>query len=161
MTRPSDAIVLLFLSAGSVFLGYVLCTQCFSYLPLLWGMGLAVAFVACFIACAALGRGVKFVLYLVTALGYSIAFAGLVFGFTGVGRVERYECTWRMAAKGVEVDLGPGFGWSLVRSPELAHHLQKDQPPKASVEVEIIRDFGHVRARGMIRSVDGIIVDEP
>ena len=103
----------------------------------------------------------KPVLYLVTALGYSVAFAGTVFAFTGVERVERYECNWRMGAEGVEVDLGPGFGWSRVDSAELAHHLEKDQPPKVDVEVEIVRDFGCVRAHGMIRRVDGFAVREP
>jgi hypothetical protein len=151
------------LSAGSLLLGYALCFQCFSYLPFVWSIGLAAVFVVCFAACAALGRHMKPVQYLMTALGYSVIFVGAVVAFTSVERFERYECNWRMAAEGAEVDLSPvgGFGWSRVDSAALAHHLQMDQPPKVFVDVEIIRDFGYVRARGMIQGVDGIPVREP
>jgi hypothetical protein len=163
MYRASGALLLVCLSAGSLLLGFALCFPCFSYLPLLWGAGLAAAFVVSFAACAALGRGVRLELYLVIALGYSVAFAGAVVAFTGVERVERYECNWRAGAQGVEVDLSPvgGFSWSRVNSAELAHHLQNGQPTKVSVDVEIIRDFGSVRARGRILRVDGIPVHEP
>jgi len=156
-------LLLLCLSAGSLLLGYALCFQWFTYLPLLWSVGLAAAFVVCFAACAALGRNVKPVLYLVTALAYSVVFVGAVVAFSGVERVERYECNRRMGDEGVEVDLSPvgGFGWSRVDSAELAHQLEKDQPPTVFVDVEIIRDFGYVRARGMIQRVDGMTVREP
>jgi hypothetical protein len=99
----------------------------------------------------------------VVGLIYSSLFAWSVATFTGVERVERYECEWKVGAKGIEVDLSPigGFSWSRVESAELTDHLHKDQPAKVWVDVPVVRDFGRVRARGVIQRVDGIPVREP
>jgi hypothetical protein len=122
-----------------------------------------VAFLACFAACVALRWKARSAPYVLTAFGYSVAFVVAVVAFTNVERIERYECNWKMGAEGVEVDLSPadGFSWSRVDSDQLADHLLKDRPPKVSVDVEIIRDFGNVRARGLILRVDGFPVREP
>jgi hypothetical protein len=149
--------------AGSLLLGFALCFPFFSFLPLMWGAGLAAAVVLYFVACAALGRNAIPVGYFVVGLIYTCLFAWSVATFTGVERVERYECAWKVDARGIEIDLSPigGFGWSRVESIELADHLRKDQPPKVSVDVPVVRDFGRVRARGVIQRVDGIPVREP
>ncbi|HVS40540.1 MAG TPA: hypothetical protein VMS17_33600 [Gemmataceae bacterium] len=163
MRTAADVTLVCCLSAGSLLLGYALCFPCFSYVPLLWGVGLAVAFLACFAACVALRWKARAAPYVLTASGYSVAFVVAVVAFTNVERVERYECNWKMGADGVAVDLSPvgGFSWSRVDSDQLAHHLLKDGPPTVSVDVEVIRDFGKVRARGLILRVDGFPVREP
>ena len=102
-------------------------------------------------------------LYLVTGLAYSVIFTLAIVAFTGVERIEQFECNWKMDADKVEIDLSPvgGFGWSPVSSVELNEHVRKDRPPKVSVELPITRDFGRVRSRGIIKRVDGIAVREP
>jgi hypothetical protein len=163
MGKTSTVLGLCGLIAGALVLGFALCFPFFSFLPLIWAAGLAVAFVLYFVGCVALGREVVSVGYLVVGLSYSVVFVWLVSSYTGVERVERYECEWKVDAKGVEIDLSPvgGFGWSRVASTELADHLRKDQPPMVEVDVPIIRDFGSVRARGLIQRVDDIPVREP
>jgi hypothetical protein len=163
MHRASEVILLCCLSAGVLLLGFALCFPFFSFFPLFWSAGLAAAFLPCFVICVALRRRVIPSLYFVVGLVYSVIFTWMVTTFTGVDRVEQYECNWKMDAEKVEIDLSPagGFDWSPVSSGELTEHLRKDRPPKLLVEVPITRDFGRVRSRGMIKRVDGIPVREP
>jgi hypothetical protein len=149
--------------AGSLLLGFAICFPFFTFLPLMWGVGLAAAFVLYFVVFVALGRNANPAGYLVVALIYSGLFVWSVATFMGVERVERYQCEWKVGAEGIEVDLSPtgGFGWSPVEAAELTDHLRKDHPAKVWVDVPVVRDFGRVRARGLIQRVDGIPVREP
>ena len=151
------------LIAGACLLGVVLCFPFFSYLPFFWGGGLAIAFVLYFGVSVALWRRVAPFGYFVVGLGYTVLFAWSITTYCGVERLEHYECAWRSNADWIEVNLSPagGFSWSRVSSSELRERLQKDQPVKVHVELPITRDFGSVRARGMIRRVEGIPVREP
>jgi hypothetical protein len=162
MERSSGVILLVGLSAGALLVGFALCFPFFSFLPLYWGVGLAGVFLLSFVASATIKRRVVPGVYAVTGSAYSILFVWAVFTFTGVEKLEEYECSWRMQSGQVEIDLRPvgGFGWSPVSSEALLEHLRKDQPATVHVEVPIIRDFGSVRARGAIKRVDGIPVRE-
>jgi hypothetical protein len=124
--------------------------------------GLAAAFVLYFVGCLLLGRNATPAGYLVVGLIYLSLFSWSVATLTGVERIERYECDWKVGAKGVEVDLSPigGFGWSSINSAELSDHVRKGQPAKVWVDVAVVRDFGRVRSRGEIQRVDGIPVRE-
>ncbi len=97
-----------------------------------------------------------------TGFAYSVLFVGAVFTFTGIEKLEGYECRWRVQSGQVELDLSPvgGFGWLAVSSDALLEHLRKDQPATVYVEAPVIRDFGNVRARGVIKQVEGIRVHE-
>ncbi len=162
MERASGVIFLIGLSAGAVLLGFALCFPLFSFLPLYWGIGLAGVFLLSSVACVMLRRRVVSGVYAVTGFAYSVLFVWAVLAFTGVKRLEQYECSWRMRPGQVEIDLSPvgGFGWSPVSSDALLEHLRQDQPATVHVEVPITRDFGRVRARGVIKRVNGIPVRE-
>jgi hypothetical protein len=129
----------------------------------MWGAVLAVALVLFFVVCAALGRVANPVGYFVVCLVCSMFFVWSVATFTGVERIETYACAWRVDEEGFEVDLSPvgGFTWSRVESAALADRLQKEKPRFVPVDVSVVRDFGCVRARGLIQRVDGISVREP
>src|SRR5262245_38811618 len=118
MERASGVVLLFGLSAGALLLGFALCFPFFSFLPLYWGVGLAAVFLLSFIACMMLKRREVSSIYVVTGLVYSILFVWAVATFTGVERLEGYDCRWRMQAGRVEIDLSPagGFGWSPVSS---------------------------------------------
>jgi uncharacterized protein (DUF58 family) len=162
VTRRAEVLQLSCLSAAVSLLGLALCFPFFSFAPLIWSVGLVAAFLLYFTVCLALRRTALPTLYLMIGLGYSAVFAGAAATFTGVTRVEQYDCNWRMDADVVEIDLSPagGFGWARVASGELTAHLRKDRPAKVYVDVPITRDFGRVRARGMIKLVDGVRVRE-
>lgn len=163
MVKKSAVLQLCCWIAGSLLLGFALSFPVGTLLPLVGGAELAAAFVLYFVACGALRRNAIPAGYLVAGLISLCLFTWSEATFTGVERVERYECEWKVGDKGIEVDLGPigGFGWNRVESAELTDHLRKDQPAKVWVDVPVVRDFGRVRARGMIERVDGIPVREP
>jgi hypothetical protein len=163
MERTTGMAVLFGLSASAILLGFALCFPFFSLLPLYWGIGLAGVFVLSFVASTALQRRMMLSgVYVVTGVIYSILFVWAVSTFVGVERLEEYECGWRTQSGRVEIDLRPvgGFGWSSVSSNELLEHVSKEQPAMVQVQVPITRDFGCVRARGAIKRVDGIPVQE-
>jgi hypothetical protein len=163
MSRTIEILQLSALSASVLLLGFALCFPFFSFLPLMWSAGLAITFILYFAVCLALRRKTATVVYLVIGLVYSITFTWTVYTFTGVEHLEQYACAWNEADAGVvEIDLSPfgGFGRAGVASEELTEHLRKDQPPKVQVTLPIVRDFGRVRARGIIERVDSIRVRE-
>jgi len=162
MERASSIDLLFALSACALLLGFALCFPFFSFLPLYWAVGLAGVFQLSFVVCVTLKRrGVPSV-YAVTGFVYSIFFVLAVVTFTGVERLEGYECSWRMQSGQVEIDLSPvgGFGWSPVSSDVLLEHLRNERPATVHVDVPVIRDFGRVRARGAIRRVNGVPIRE-
>ena len=125
--------------------------------------GLVATFILYFMTCIVVHRQSAVIAFLVIGMIYSLAFSGVVAVFTGVHRVEQFECEWSAAhADLVEIDLGSigGFGKARVESEQLIEHLRKDQPPKVHVSVRIVRDFGRVRARGRVEYIDGIQVHE-
>jgi hypothetical protein len=164
MNRAIEALQLCVLSTSTLLLGFALCFPLFSFLPLIWSVGLVTAFLIYFVVCLALRRKSAIAVYVMITLAYSFTFAWAIGTFTGVEREEEYACDWNVADGGVvEIDLCPvgGFGRARVVSQELIEHLEKDKPPKVKLLVPIARDFGRVRARGMIVRVDGIEVRGP
>src|SRR5438034_7730505 len=105
MQRPSELVVMGCLTTAALFLGGALCFLSFSYLPLYWVAGLVVVFLICFVVREGLRHRVSAALYLVAGLAYSAVFACVVFTFIGVGRVEHYECDWRMEGGQLEINL--------------------------------------------------------
>src|SRR6185369_15240555 len=96
MGKTSAVLQLCCWVAGSLLFGFALCFPFFSFLPLMGGAGAAATFVLFFVACVAVGRNAIPAGYLVVGLIYSSLFAWSVATFTGVDRVERYECEWKV-----------------------------------------------------------------
>ena len=162
MERASGIRLLLCLCAGALLLGIALCFPFFSFFPLYWGAGLVGVFFFSFVGCGRFRRRAVPNIYFISGFAYSMLFVWSVVMFTGIEKLEGYECTWSLQMGRIEVDLSPvsGFGRSQVSSDELLERLRKNQPAKIHVEVPVTRDFGRVRARGAIKSVDGIPVRE-
>jgi hypothetical protein len=162
MQRASGVIWLFGLSAGALLLGFALCFPFFSYLPLYWGIGLAGVFTLTFVACVAFKCRDVPIAYAVVGFAFSALFAWVVFTFTGVERLEEYDCGWKIESGRVKIDLSPigGFGPSLVSPDALLELLRNNLPATVHLEVPITRDFGRVRARAPIKRVNGILVRE-
>jgi hypothetical protein len=140
-----------------------LCFPFFSYLPFYWGLGLAIVFIARFAVAELARRSMSGTAFFITSIAYTTVFGIVIGTYTGVERVEEYECGWKLEAGNTLLDLraAGNFGWARANSAELTAHLKKNEPSKVQVKVPIVRDFGRVRARGRITAVDGFAVREP
>lgn len=161
MANKSGLLHLFCWIGGVLLIALALCFAFVNYVPLLWGAGLAAAFVLYYLF-ASTNRKATAAGYVVVSCVCSCSFAWLIVTYVGVERIERYDCRWKAVAKGIEIDLSSigGFGWGRVESAELYTRLQVDYPAKVSVELPVVRDFGNVRAIGVIHKVDGIPVRE-
>src|SRR5262249_38209818 len=99
MQRASEVVLLCFLSTGALALGLALCFPFFSFLPLYWGVGVALVFLACFAVCLALRKRTTAAVYLVTGFAYSAIFALAVATFTGVEREMAFDMVWSYGEK--------------------------------------------------------------
>lgn len=143
-------------------MGFALSMCCFSLLGVYWGIGLAAVSATYFGVSLALRGRVSRDGYSVVATLYSGLFIWTTVTFMGVERDEVHECAYRVTADGVDLDLAPisFHAWVRVRSDPLSAQLRATRPPRVRVAVSVTRDFGNVRARGMIRLVDGFAVAE-
>lgn len=162
MAKSNDVLLFLAWAAGAVVLGTLLCFPLFSYLPFFWGVGLALVYFVALATFCVTRRNLTSTAYAAVGSTYTAAFAIVIILFTGVERTEHFECNWKIASDGIEIDLRPagGFGRPLVNAAELEKHLKHSNPPRVKVELRITRDLGQARARGRIERVDGFGVRE-
>lgn len=142
--------------------GSIACLSYQSLLPM-WPTMLMAACLLMFLSVRTLAhrgatpRQVAVTLVIAAALGVIVAEIGKR------RSVEHVGCAWRMVGDQIEVDLkaiAGGPNWVRVRSKPLLDSLSQSHDPTVRVEVTVVRNFGKADARGLIRRVNELDVNE-